>query len=371
MNSSAKVNEVISGPDLYNGRRAALLESPELENLDAFLVSCQVHNRYLCGFSGSSALLLLTPTRAHFFTDGRYHEQSMEEVHEAEIHIVQGPLRNALGDVLGPWSTIGFEANRVTVEEADLLSSACPRVSWEPVSGAVERLRMVKDEMEAAALQKAADIACAVLEEIAGGLKPGSTELEIAGIVEESLRRNGSEGSAFEPIVVSGLRGAKPHGLASVKEIEEGDCVTIDFGAISEGYNSDITRTFAVGEVDRVFEEWQEILDAAIDAALAVAELSCPCQEVDRAARGVIDEAGLGDYFVHNLGHGLGLEVHEGPHISRNSSDSLAEGMTFTIEPGIYVPGQGGMRIEEDVLLTADGTRLLTHFSRSLRVPES
>lgn len=354
--------------EIYLQRRSALWSVPELEDLDVFLVSAPVSIRYLCGFSGSTALLFLTREETLFFTDGRYSEQSAAEVRKAEIHIVQGPLRDALKEHVEPRTRVGFDAGRMTVTEARLFEVTYPGVLWKPVEGALERLRMVKDPFEIAALQNAADIACDVLREVAAILEPGLTELQVAGRLEESLRRNGSEGSAFEPIVVSGLNGSMPHGRATPKAIEAGECVTIDFGAIWNGYNSDITRAFALPPVDDEVRQWHTVIDAAIEAALSASEPGCSCKDLDAAARGVIDEAGLGEYFVHNLGHGLGLEVHEGPHLSRNSAESLAEGMVFTIEPGIYVPGRGGIRIEEDVVMTGDGPTLLTHFSRSLDI---
>ena len=364
-----------AGAGVYTGRQSTLWEAPELADLDAFLVTAPVHHRYLCGFSGSNAHLLLTADGSHFFTDGRYGQQSEIEVRGAQVHILEGPLRDGLKQAVGPGWCIGFEASRVTVAEAEQLRSSYPQVDWKPVEGVLERLRLVKDDGEVAALQRAAAIAGAVLIEVAGALQPGRTELEISGSVEESLRRHGSEGSAFEPIVASGLRSAMPHGHASTKPVQAGECVIIDFGAIWDGYHSDLTRTIAVGGVvggmDPVFREWQEVLDEAIEAVLAMAQPGCPCQELDATARGIIDEAGFGDYFIHNLGHGIGLEVHEGPHLSRSSTDSLAVGMTFTIEPGIYVPDRGGMRIEENVVMTRDGPRLLTQIPRTLDAPGS
>lgn len=370
MNRSTKGVPGSSDSDVYSRRKSALWESQELEGIDAFLVTEPVHHRYMCGFSGSNAYLFLTPAETLFFTDGRYCEQSDDEVRGAQVEIVEGPLRDALKGVVGPGQSVGFEARRLTVAEAEGLNSSFPQVEWRPVEDVIERLRLHKDESEVAAIQRAADIAVEVMEEVAGKLEPGRTELEIAGCVEESLRRHGSEGSAFEPIVASGLRGAMPHGRASTKPVSEGECVTIDFGAVWSGYHSDLTRTFAVGEVERQFIEWQGVLGEAIEVVLALVEPGFPCKELDAAARGVIDGAGLGDYFVHNLGHGIGLEVHEGPHLSRSSSDSLAEGMAFTIEPGIYVPGRGGIRIEENVVVTGEGPRLLTRTPRTLEPPE-
>ena len=356
--------------DVYLRRRADLWSSPELEGLDAFLVTASIHHRYLCGFSGSSAHLVLTRDGSRFLTDGRYTEQSAHEVREADIVIVDGPLRNSLGDHLKSWWKVGFEAGRMTIAELKLLEESCPGITWIPVTDCMERLRAVKDEHEIASLRGAATIACQVLGHVASGVEPGQSEREIVGELEGNLRKAGSEGSAFEPIVVSGPGGSRPHGKASDRVVREGECLTIDFGAILNGYHSDLTRTFVPGAPVDEFLEWQGVLDRAIEAALAFIEPGIPCQELDRVARAVIDAAGFGEYFVHNLGHGIGLEVHEAPHLSRTSAGSLAVGMVFTIEPGIYVPGHGGMRIEEDVLMTENGPELLTRFTRSLALPE-
>ena len=356
--------------DTCSRRKAALWELPQLESLDAYLVTEPVHHRYLCGFSGSNAALLITPDSSHFFTDGRYSEQCRDEVSDAEIEIIEGPLRLALKGLLNAGQRVGIESGRLRVAEAEGLSSSFPQVEWNPVEGAIEQLRLSKDAGEIADIRKAADIAVSVMMEVAAKMEPGLTELAIAGAIEESLRRHGSEGSAFEPIVASGIRGAMPHGRASGKEISDGECVTIDFGAIWGGYHSDLTRTFAIGEADNDFLEWQVILDEAIEAALLMVEPGMSCRDLDAASRGVIDEAGLGDYFVHNLGHGIGLEVHEGPHVTRTTEDILTEGMVFTIEPGIYVPGRGGIRIEENVAVTVEGAVLLTGASRSLQIQE-
>jgi len=359
----------LPGGDVYLRRRTDLWSSQELEGLDAFLVTAPIHHRYLCGFSGSSAHLLLTRDESRFLTDGRYTEQSAQEVREADIVIVEGPLRNFLGGHLKSWWKVGFEAGWLTIAELKLLEDSCPGITWVPVTGCMERLRSVKDEHEIAALRGAAIIACQVLSHVASGIEPGQSEREIAGELEGNLRKAGSEGSAFEPIVVSGVGSSRPHGKASDRVIEEGECLTIDFGAILNGYHSDLTRTFVIGTPIDEFLEWQEVLDRAIETVLASLEPGIPCQELDQVARAVIDSAGFGEYFVHNLGHGIGLEVHEAPHLSRASAGSLAVGMVFTIEPGIYVPGRGGMRIEDDVLMTDSGPEVLTRFSRSLTLP--
>ncbi len=365
------MSPAVTPPDagIYLARRNALWESPELAGFDAFLVTAAIHHRYLCGFSGSSAHLILTPERAIFLTDGRYTEQSTHEVRDAKIEIVEGPLRLALSDHLESWWKVGFEAGRQTVAELRLLEESCPGITWIPVNDSLERLRSVKDEQEISSLREAAELACTVLRRTTKMITAGREEREIAGELEGWLRRCGSEGSAFEPIVVSGPNSSRPHGQATDRRLGTEECLTIDFGAIVNGYHSDLTRTYILGTPPEEYSAWQVVLDEAMEAALAAMEPGVPCQELDRAARAVIDAAGLGEYFVHNLGHGIGLEVHEGPRLSRTSADSLVVGMVFTIEPGIYVPGRGGMRIEDDVLMTDTGPEVLTRFPRSLTLP--
>ncbi len=359
------------GNVVHTRRRERLWDTHALQTLDALLVSSPVNCRYLCGFTGSASLLLMTPRRAHFITDGRYREQAREEVCDAEVHIAPGPLLPALGKILRSSSAVGFEEDDLTVAAGRQLAEVSPHLTWIPTSGLVEGLRLIKDEGEIGRLREAAGIACTVMGETAALIGEGTSEVEIAAALEAGLRLNGSDGSSFEPIVVSGRRGALPHGRPSERRLLTGEAVTLDFGAVREGYHSDITRTFVVGSPDRELLRWRDVLEETIETVLARTEPGCPGQELDTAARQVIDAAGLGDYFVHNLGHGLGLEVHEGPRLSRTSPDTLAVGMVFTIEPGIYVPERGGIRIEEDVVLTENGPEILTSFPRTLKPPQN
>lgn len=347
-------------------RQTALWQQEELEDLDGLLITAPANCRYLCGFSGSNANLFLTRSESFLLTDGRYARQSAREVAGATVRIVTGTLAEELKKVLDGGLLVGFESEQMTVAAAQRLREANHMVSWRPIGQPVERLRRVKEPEEISRIAEAVRIAESALEETINGLEPGRSELEVAGLLEMHLRMKGSEGSAFEPIVASGIRGSMPHGRASTRAIEEGDLVTIDFGAICEGYHSDLTRTYAVGEPDPRTLVWFEAVNAAIDAALEAARPGRPCSELDAVAREKIDEAGLGEYFVHNLGHGIGLEVHEDPRLSPKSTHSLAEGMVVAIEPGVYVPDLGGIRIEENVVITAEGAHLLSTAPRGI-----
>ncbi len=352
--------------DTFQKRQTALWQQEELEDLDGLLITAPANCRYLCGFSGSNANLLLTRSESILLTDGRYARQSVREVAGSAIRIVKGTLAEELKEVLGGALTVGFESEQMTVAAAQRLREANHMVSWRPIGQPVERLRRVKEPAELARIAEAVRIAESALEETINGLEPGRSELEVAGLLEMHLRTMGSEGSAFEPIVASGMRGSMPHGRASTRAIEEGDLVTIDFGAICEGYHSDLTRTYAVGDPDSRMLGWFDAVNAAIDAVLMAARPGRLCSDLDAIARERIDEAGLGEYFVHNLGHGIGLEVHEDPRLSPNSTHSLDVGMVVTIEPGIYVPDLGGIRIEENVVISAEGAQLLSTAPRGI-----
>jgi len=351
---------------IYHHRQQQLWDFDELSELDAFLITEPVHHRYLCGFSGSSAYLLLTREEAHLYTDGRYETQAAIEVRDSTVHIVQDVLTEAVRERLPEGRRVGFEAERCTVGSSQRLREANHLVTWRPVGPVLELMRRRKDEGEKESIARAIGIAEDALAEIARRIAPGQTEREVSGMLEERLRVGGSERLAFEPIVASGERGALPHGRATDRVLREGELVTLDFGAVYGGYHADITRTWALGDGPPEAERWQEAVDAAINAALEVAAPGRACREVDAAARSVIESHGFGQFFVHNLGHGLGLEVHEEPRLGPKSTDILEEGMVVTIEPGIYVPGVGGLRIEEDVVIERAGAHLLTSTPRGL-----
>jgi Xaa-Pro aminopeptidase len=349
-------------------RRAFLWAAPPLGELDAFLVTTPVHLRYLCGFSGSSGCLLLTRDDALLLTDGRYAVQSEAEAEGVELHIARAPLPELLAPRLGRAQRIGFESTRLSWAEAEALRTAPGAREWVGVGGVLERLRAVKDASEIAAIERVCRLAGGVMQSLVTSLRPGLSERSLTGRLEGLLREAGSEAFAFEPIVVSGERGALPHGRSSGRLITAGDLVTIDFGAVLEGYHADLTRTVAVGESGEESRRWHGAVARAVEAALALAGPGHRAADLDAAARTAIDEAGLGAYFVHHLGHGLGLEVHEEPRLAPNSEQILVDGMVVTIEPGVYLPGRGGVRIEEDVVITPEGHRVLTKLTRSLDI---
>ncbi len=263
---------------------------------------------------------------------------------------------------------IGVEPRALRVLELRYLEAAAPEAEFVPAEAVTAGLRMHKDDAEIAAMQEAVEIAQASLQATLPAIRPGVSEREVAAELTLQLLRHGSNGAfPFSPIVSGGPNSANPHAIPTDRQLQEGDLLVIDYGANVEGYFSDITRTFAIGEVDPELARIVEVVEQANAAARAAAGPGVPASAVDRAARAVIEAAGYGPYFTHRTGHGLGLEVHEEPYIRGDNPQILQPGMAFTIEPGIYLPGRGGVRIEDDVVITARGCRSLTSLPRALQ----
>lgn len=354
-------------------RLAALRDAIERSALDGLLVTSAANIRYLTGFSGSSAhLLVLRDARATLLTDFRYEEQAEDEVpSEVRVRIATSGLTAALADQLEAASRprrLGFEAKSLTVHERQALGERCGRAVWEEGAPAVERLREVKAAEEITLIERAIAIAETALARTLEGLEEGLTEIELAARLEFELRTAGSERLPFETIVASGPRSSLPHAQPSGRVIGEGDLVLFDFGATFGGYVSDITRTVVLGDPAQWQQDLREAVREAQRTAIEAIEAGVSCVDIDRAARRALEERGLADRFGHSTGHGIGLEVHEAPSLSRRSEDRLAAGHVVTVEPGVYLPGQGGIRIEDDVLVTDGGARILSGFPRSLEI---
>lgn len=261
---------------------------------------------------------------------------------------------------------LGVEALHMRILELELLQRYAPGLTTSHVEPVMTALRIVKDETELASMQKAAEVAEKAIHNLLPRIKIGQTEKQIAAMLVEELVEAGSEGSPFGPIVSSGGNAGSPHAVPTNRPIQEGELLVIDYGAIIDGYPSDITRTFAVGEVEPEFARIHEIVRAANEAAKEIARPGATGQELDRAAREVIDDSGYGPYFIHRTGHGLGLEIHEPPYIVETNDEPLEVGSVFTIEPGIYLPERAGVRIEDDVVITDTGSRSLTSYPREM-----
>jgi len=331
---------------------------------DTLLVSQPESRAYLSGFTGSSGWLLIDPDRALIATDFRYYEQVALESPAYELSRVVTTFAAALPDMVQQLGAhrLAFEADHATFSDVQDWSRAVPDVEWVATKGIVMELRAVKDAGEVATLRAAIALAD---EAIAAGLaqaRPGMTELDLAWIIESYMRTHGAQVVAFDMIVACGSKGARPHARAGAEPLVPGEPVVIDMGARIDGYNSDLTRTVCLGQPNDP-ARFREIYSAVLRAQLGAEAMIRPGmsgQEVDAVARNLIAEAGYGDYFGHGLGHGVGLAVHESPRLSRTSTDTLAPGMVVTVEPGIYLPDWGGVRIEDVVLVTEDGAEVLT-----------
>lgn len=334
-------------------------------NLEAIIVLSPYNRRYLSLFTGSSGALVITKEENILITDFRYTSQAAEQAADFTVIKQTGGLLDSVKAVLQDRNikTAGFEGDLITFQQYQALGQNLELVD---IAGEIEKIRMIKEPFEIEIIQQAADIADQAYEHIQTFIKAGKTELEVSNELEMFMRQLGASGSSFDTIVASGVRGALPHGVASSKVIEQGDMITLDYGAIYNGYISDITRTLAVGEP---LPEMRKIYDIVLDAqvtALNTIKPGMTGREADQIARDIIADAGYGEAFGHSLGHGIGLEVHEGPGLSVASDIQLVPDMCVTLEPGIYVENLGGVRIEDDVLVTESGLKRFTHASKDL-----
>jgi len=338
---------------------------PEL-GADAMLVTKLVNVRYLSGFSGSAGMLLVG-SEDLFFTDSRYEEQSAREVPDARRVIpAAGQEKVLAGEVVAAGiGKLAIEASHVTLAQAKQWREDMPSVSLIETTGVVEELRKVKDATEVEALRRAASLGDQGLTELLGRLREGMTEVEAAAELEDAMRRAGSEGLSFPTIVAFGESAAEPHHSPKAdRRLRKGDLIKLDFGAMFGGYHSDMTRTISFGDPDPELAKIYEIVRSAQQAGVEAVASGKTGGDVDEAARSVVEQAGYS--FGHGTGHGCGLEVHEAPSIRRGGDDVLGNGMAITVEPGIYLPGLGGVRIEDLVVVSNGGCDVLTRSPKEL-----
>jgi Xaa-Pro aminopeptidase len=339
------------------------------QRLGSLVVTQSASWFYLTGFTGDAGALVVSRQSAALITDGRFTEQARQETSGIRIVPQAGTLAASVGQFLKSSGAgkVGFDASHVTVSQFRAMRKAAgSRVRWIPAAGQVERLRQQKEAQEIALMRKAAVLAGEVLESALKVLKPGVRELEVAAEIEYQLRQRGASGPAFETIVAFGKRSAYPHARATAKRLRKNELVVLDLGAILAHYCSDITRTVVVGQAPARIRRWHRAVQEAEAAAIAAVKAGVTCGEVDAAARRVLAGHRLDAYFVHSTGHGLGLEVHEDPRVAKGQKQVLEPGNVITIEPGVYVPGVGGIRIEDDVAVHAGRTEVLTRIPRDL-----
>jgi Xaa-Pro aminopeptidase len=338
------------------------------KKIDVFVSAFGPHLRYFTGYSGSNGLMAVAPDRVLFVTDPRYGEQSKAEVSADRCIVTRDALIRAASKqtLFARCACIAFEKESCSYQFVSDLIATFPASDVVPEEGIGAQCMVSKDETELALLRTAASITDRVFTDLLGLLRPGVTELEIAGEIAARHRRYGAENDAFDSIVASGQHSALPHASPTTKAIGAGEFVTLDFGCVYQGYHSDMTRTVAVGRVSREMKKVYAVVLDAQRAGVDAARAGITGKKLDQAARGVIQRAGYGKYFIHGLGHGIGLQIHEEPRVSKKNSEPLVSGSVITIEPGIYIPGKFGVRIEDDVVLHGSGCEAITRSPKEL-----
>ena len=348
------------------GRIGRLRERFDDAGCEALLVTRLANIRYLTGFTGSAARVIVLPDEVVFVTDGRYRDQAAEQLAaagvDARIEVSNTEQQAALTAATTSISRLGLEANDVTwAAQRQYSSDGFPDAELVATTGLVEALRLVKDDGEVARIAAAAAIADQALAAVRPRLGEGPTEKEFQLELDHTMRTMGADDVSFETIVGSGPNGAKPHARPTQRRVSDGDLVVLDFGALLDGYHSDISRTVMVGEPTPTQSRMLEVVAASQAAGVAAVQVGTTGAAVDKVCRDLITEAGWGDAFLHGTGHGVGLDIHEDPRVSTTSTATLEPGHVVTVEPGVYLPDHGGVRIEDTLVVTATGNRRLTN----------
>ena len=353
-------------------RRRKLSARVRAAGADALLVTHLPDVLYLCGFTGSNAALLLIGSRATLFTDGRYIAQSAAEVKGATVVIAKKPVTVAAMEALAEAGVrrCGFDASRTTVAGLEAMRKALPvklrKRLLKPVPPLVASLREIKDAYEIEAMREAAALGCWLFDNVFEHIVPGATEMEVALALEFTARMAGAEAMSFETIVAGGVRSALPHGKATNAKLPRRGFCVLDFGVVLGGYCSDMTRTVHIGKASKEERVVYEAVLEAQEAGVAAVRAGVTCAAVDAAARSVLKARKLDEFFTHSTGHGVGIEIHEAPRLAAKQKQTLKAGMVITIEPGVYMPGKFGVRIEDTVLVTATGCEILTPSTKAL-----
>jgi Xaa-Pro aminopeptidase len=351
-------------------RLARLREQIKLKEIDGVFITKRENYMYLSGFTGTYAYLIVTMEEAILLTDFRYTEQASKQAPLFNIVQYQGSLLIALNEIIQSRNILklGFEDIHMTFDRYSEYSIKLNLKDFLPLGGMIESLRIIKDTQEIEIINKAVEISDKAFEHILGYIKPNVTELDISTELEYFMKKLGAKGESFEIIVASGERSSMPHGVASSKKIQSGDVITMDYGCIYDNYCSDMTRTVFLGEPDKEMKKIYNIVLKAQFEALQSCKAGLTGKEIDYVARDIIDKSGFGKNFGHGLGHGVGIEVHEEPRLSLSGNTKMEDGMVVTVEPGIYVPGLGGVRIEDMLVISADVPTVLTKSTKEMIV---
>ena len=350
-----------------NRRLVVLRRKLAEHDLDAILITQPENRRYLSGFTGSAGVLLISQEQAIIATDFRYYEQVARQAPHFQLAKIERKFVDVLPDLVAQVGArrVGFESAHLTYDQYQEWAKVAKGFELVPTKELVEQIRAVKDEDELEKIRRAVALADEAVAHVLGIIEPGMTEKEVAWELESFMRTHGAEKMAFDLIVASGPNGALPHATASERAIRAGEPIVMDLGCVVEGYHSDMTRTICLGQPDARFREVYELVLSAQLAAEEAIRPGMTGREADAIARKVIEEAGYGEQFGHGLGHGVGLAIHEKPTLGKLSEDVLEPGMVFTVEPGVYIPGWGGVRIEDMVVLREDGVEVLTQASKA------
>lgn len=358
-------------PLLYSARQEKLKSILSDQGMDGIILTNLTSIRYICGFTGSAATCLILPENQYFISDGRYAEQSKEQVlgfsrvieNVSHLELMSAKKRNLIPDGL----KLGFEGEHLSVTQYNTMIGLFSKTDWICTKGILEDLQAVKDKSELNAIRTAVEITDYTYEKIIPKIKEGVTEKEIANELTMFYRRE-ADGEAYTPIVAGGPNSALPHAVPSDREFRKGDFIVIDAAAKYAGYHADMTRTPVLGEATEKHHEIYSIVKEAQETAVSAAKAGASCKELDAIPRNIIDENGYGEYFNHGTGHGLGLEIHTQPRLSKLSDQYLAVNNVVTVEPGIYLPGWGGVRIEDDIIIEENGCEVLNTTTRELVV---
>lgn len=352
----------------FSTRCQRLQHSLAAQQLAGFLCCNAANIAYLTGFRGDAGWLMVTADHVLLYTDGRFETQAKEELQVGEARIIAEDVLGAVAALVTErqLSPVGFESHSLSFASYQKLSERLASSALRPVEHLIENHRLTKEPGELTLIRRALRLTEAALHQVLPQLQIGVSEIEVAAELQHTMRRLGAEKAAFETIVAFGERAALPHARPSARQLHPGDVVLIDTGAVAEGYCADITRTFFSGEpITPARDAYQAVL-AAQEAGLRELRAGLPCRQAHEAARQALDRHGLAEAFKHSLGHGVGIEVQEGPRLSQKSQDQVAPGMVVTIEPGVYVEGQFGIRVEDMAVVTEQGPKLLTTYAKSL-----